>query len=92
MPKALVCFVRDDHAIVVTIGVVLRRQPNIEPATDARVWFRDIELGWCFPSDGPRGYRGVFALPRWSIKAALELMGVPRFRAYGVVSSLGEFG
>ncbi|HJQ59791.1 MAG TPA: suppressor of fused domain protein [Vineibacter sp.] len=50
-PKAMVRFAWKDRAVLVTVGVALRPQPNVELATDAPEQFCRIELGVVLPGN-----------------------------------------
>src|SRR5215467_1499981 len=48
-PKAMVRFAWEDRTVLVTVGVALRPQPNVEMATEKPDQFRRIELGAVLP-------------------------------------------
>jgi hypothetical protein len=48
-PKAMVRFAWKDRTVLVTVGVALRPQPNVEMATEAPERLRRIELGVVLP-------------------------------------------
>jgi len=48
-PKAMVRFAWEDRTVLVTVGVALRPQPNVEMATETPDQFRRIELGAVLP-------------------------------------------
>jgi len=48
-PKAVVLFAWKDRTILVTVGVALRPQPNVEMATETPEQLRRIELGTVLP-------------------------------------------
>jgi len=48
-PKAMVRFTTEDCTVLVTVGVALRPQPNVEMATDTPGQLRRIELGAVLP-------------------------------------------
>jgi suppressor of fused protein SUFU len=50
-PKAMVRFARRDRTILVTVGVALRPQPNVEMATETPEQLRRIELGAVLPGN-----------------------------------------
>src|SRR5262245_2212807 len=50
-PKAMVRFARKDRTILVTVGVALRPQPNVEMATETPEQLRRIELGAVLPGN-----------------------------------------
>ncbi|MBO0757789.1 MAG: suppressor of fused domain protein [Bradyrhizobiaceae bacterium] len=50
-PKAIVCFAWEDRTVLVTVGVALRPQPNVEMATETPEQLRRIELGAVLPGE-----------------------------------------
>jgi len=61
-PKALVRFTQQDRTFLVTVGVALRPQPNVEMVTAAPEQLRRIELGAMLPhkwsEQAVRGFAG----------------------------------
>jgi hypothetical protein len=62
-PKALVRFTWQDRTVLVTIGVAMRPQPNVEMATETPEQLRRIELGAVLPGNWPA--EAVFGFARY---------------------------
>jgi hypothetical protein len=54
-PKAMVRFAWEDRTVLVTVGVALRPQPNVEMATETPEQLRRIELGAVLPGRWSEG-------------------------------------